>query len=63
MKTFLNHNPSKSTMTQMINRSEYASVMTIDIQSKTDIRKMLPDIERFVSNDLSKVSVLVMKHR
>jgi hypothetical protein len=50
-------------MTQMINRSEYASVMTIDIQSKTDIRKMLPDIERFVSNDLSKVSVLVMKHR
>ena len=63
MKTFLNHKPSKSTMTQMINRSEYASVMTIDIQSKTDIRKMLPDIERFVSNDLSKVSVLVMKHR
>jgi hypothetical protein len=50
-------------MTQMINRSEYASVMTIDIQSKTDIRKMLPDIERFVYNDLSKVSVLVMKHR
>jgi hypothetical protein len=50
-------------MTQMINRSEYASVMTIDIQSKTDIRKMLPDIERFVSSDLSKVSVFVMKHK
>ena len=63
MKTFLNHNPSKSTMTKMINRSEYASVMTIDIQSKTDIRKMLPDIERFVSSDLSKVSVFVMKHK
>lgn len=63
MKTFLNHNPTKSTMTQMINRNQYASIMNIDIQSKTDIRNMLPDIERFISNDLSKVSILVMKHK
>lgn len=63
MKISKTASPSRSVLSQIVNRSEYAASLSLEIQTKRDIKAIPSELEKFVSDDLSAHTVLVLKHR
>ena len=47
----------------MMTRNEFSSSMSILIDSKQDIRSLPTVVEKFIGTDLTRVSILVIKHQ
>lgn len=47
----------------MMTRNEFSSSMSILIDTKQDIRSLPTVVEKFVGTDLTRVSILVIKHQ
>ncbi|EDP61126.1 hypothetical protein BAL199_20979 [alpha proteobacterium BAL199] len=62
MKTKHVNKPSRSEIATAINRSTYASTLTLELQTTADIRAVPRELEKFVGNDLSKVTIICLKH-
>lgn len=63
MKISKTANPSRSALSQIVNRSEYAASLSLEIHTKRDIKAIPSELQKFVSDDLSAHTVLVLKHR
>jgi hypothetical protein len=62
MKTIKTLNPSSSTIATTIKRSTYSACLTLELETKNDIRTVGTELTKFVGNDLSRVTVLCLKH-
>jgi hypothetical protein len=47
----------------MMTRNEFSSSMSILIDTKQDIRSLPTVVEKFIGTDLTRVSILVIKHQ
>ena len=63
MKTKKIISPTTNAITSAINQHKFAAVLEIDIENQNDVRNLSTEIQKFVANDLSKHSILVLKHR
>lgn len=63
MKTKKIISPTNNAITSAINQHKFAAVLEIDIENQNDVRNLSTEIQKFVANDLSKHSILVLKHR
>ena len=63
MKTKKIQTPSNSFLNSSINQSRYTSALHIDIENAEDIKKVEKEINMFIAKDLSKHSILVLKHK
>jgi hypothetical protein len=63
MKVLQTNNPSKSTISQTINKSDYSSLMTMKIEGLADLRSLPKEAEKFIGKDLVQHTVLLLKHR
>ena len=63
MKITKTINPTKSSISQTVNRSDYSALMTLQIEEKRDVRAVPSELEKFIKDDLSAHTILVLKHR
>lgn len=63
MKASKTVNPSRSSIIQTVNRSDYAAILNLQITAKRDIRSVPAELEKFIGDDLSAHTFLVLKHR
>ena len=63
MKVSQTNNPSKSTIGQTINKSDYSSLMTMKIEGLADLRSLPKEAEKFIGKDLVQHTILLLKHR
>ena len=63
MKVSQTNNPSKSTISQTINKSDYSSLMTMKIEGLADLRSLPKEAGKFIGKDLVQHTVLLLKHR
>ena len=63
MKITKTTNPTKISISQTVNRSDYAALMTLQIEEKRDVRAVPSELEKFIKDDLSAHTILVLKHR
>jgi len=54
--------PNPSSISRVVNQHKYSAMLEIEIENTKDVRNVTSEINKFISNDLSKHSILVLKH-
>ena len=46
-----------------MNQNRYSAMLEIDIENRQDTKNVEKELNKFISNDLSKHSIIVLKHQ
>ena len=55
--------PTSSSISRVMNQNRYSAMLEIDIENRQDTKNVEKELNKFISNDLSKHSIIVLKHQ
>ena len=63
MKTKKIHQPTYNDISKTLTAAPISSAMYLHLENLNDLQKVPSELKSFISNDLSRHSILIVKHR